>query len=178
MTILKNALVRCECVSGTREELQEYERLTQGLFPYMMSVANAIDPVVFSRAVQERIVSLVQTEHLTSPLARSHAKSLAAIIGNSLTLQKASIAARKFGDMLTEWLQGENGVLIRRAIEYIRSYGVAPLLPSVGTAGNLGPSICGQYEPALHSVVIQLDVIAARSDPSLQFVDVLLHEQV
>jgi len=158
--------------------VSEYERLTHGLFPYMMSITNDTDPVVFSHLVQERIASVIEMERCTSRFTCNHAKALAARIGDSPTLRRATVAARRFGGLLAEWLEGAHGVLIRRAVECVRSYGVAPLLPSLGTAGNLGPSICGQYEPALHSVVIQLDVVAAANDPPLQLLDVLLHEQV
>ena len=178
VTILKCGLVAKEYVCGTNEDLHEYRRLANNLWPYLMSMANDMDPILFSQAVQKRIASIIEMEKLTSPLACGYARNIQRRLGNRLTLHKAIADASKFGRILTEWLEGTNGILIGRAIEIIQSYGVTPLLPLLGTVANLGSHICGRYQPALHTVATQLDVLAGKSNPPLYFLDVLLHEQV
>jgi len=178
VTVLKNTLVQSQRVYGTGQELYEYERLSRGLFPHVMSIKNEMDPTVFSQIVRNRVESIVTEERLASPLVRGYCQNLVAVFSNPVFLSRAVVAARRFGGMLTEWLQGPNGRLIQLAGQHVQSYGVTPLLPSLGTVGNLGPHIGGRYLPALHAVVLQLDVIAANSNPPLHFLDVLLHEQV
>lgn len=178
ITILKCSLARGQTLRGTKEELRDYERFNNCLHPYLLSFSNNYDPAFFISSVKQRIDSIVYTENLGTRLVRSYVHQLNSLLDHDSQLEEIQTAADRYGNLLMEWMNQTNIDLFRKALECVQSYGVSPLLPILGTVGNLGSSICGQYQSRLHTIAVQLDVIAKNKNPILNLLDVILHEQV
>ncbi len=178
VTIFKCSLAGERRVRGNRKELLQYTRFRDCFLPFLLSIGNNYDPHFFAMAAQERIDSIVRRESLDSPLVNSHVRHIMGILDSDLYLQKVHALALKYGEAILKWFRKEDPILIQKSMEYMQSYGVSPMLHVLGTVGNLGAGIAGQYQPSLHTVAVQLDAIEGRENPTISFLDVILHEQV